>query len=150
MKEFQWWHHGSGLYHRKTELKECSTSRAQRLSSCEIIKYHRIIDFFWLENTFNRRIIEWFGLYGTFTRPGCSKPSPTYSWWSPRYRATTTSPGNLCQGLSTFTVKNFFLIFNLDLPSFSLNLFPFIIHIDMSVDFPHTGKIMAGGCAILV
>jgi len=36
----------------------------------------------------------------------------------------TTSPGNLCQCLTTFITKSFYLISNLNLPSFSLKMFP--------------------------
>jgi len=41
-----------------------------------------------------------------------------------RRRSSTTSLGNLCQCLTILIVKNFFLTFNLKLPSFSLNPFP--------------------------
>jgi len=36
-----------------------------------------------------------------------------------REGAATASLGNMCQGLTTLRVKNFFLISNLNLPSFS-------------------------------
>jgi len=39
-----------------------------------------------------------------------------------REGAATASLGNLCQGLTTLMVKNFVLISNLNLPSFSLKL----------------------------
>ena len=39
-----------------------------------------------------------------------------------REGAATASLGNLCQCLTTLTVKNFFLISNLNLPSFSLKM----------------------------
>jgi len=41
--------------------------------------------------------------------------------------AVTASLGNLCQGLTTHRVKNFFLISNLNLPSFSLKTFPLVL-----------------------
>jgi len=41
--------------------------------------------------------------------------------------ASTTSLGNLCQCLTMFTVKNFFFLSNLFLPSFSLKSFPLVL-----------------------
>jgi len=41
-----------------------------------------------------------------------------------REGAATASLGNLGQGLSTLTVKNFFLISNLNLPTYSLKPLP--------------------------
>ena len=38
--------------------------------------------------------------------------------------ASTTTPGNLFQCLTTLIVKNYFLIYSLNIPSFSLKLFP--------------------------
>jgi len=45
-----------------------------------------------------------------------------------REGAPTASLGNLCQGLSTLRVENFFLISNLKLPSFSLKPLPLSDH----------------------
>ena len=67
-------------------------------------------------------ILPWAGTYST--RPGCSKPHPTWPWTLPGRGAVTASLGNLCQCLTTLMVKNFFLISHLNLPSFSLELFP--------------------------
>ena len=41
--------------------------------------------------------------------------------------ASTTSLGNLFQCLTTHTIKDFFLIFSLNLPSFSLKPFPLVL-----------------------
>ena len=59
------------------------------------------------------------------TRPGCSELHPTLN--TSREGAATASLGNLCQCFTTLTVKNFFLISNLNLPSFSLKLFPLVL-----------------------
>ena len=44
-----------------------------------------------------------------------------------REGAVTASLGNVGQGLTTLTVKNFFLLSNLNLPSFSLKLLPLVL-----------------------
>ena len=44
-----------------------------------------------------------------------------------REGAATASLGNLRQGLTTLMGKNFFLISNLNLPSFSLEPFPLVL-----------------------
>jgi len=41
--------------------------------------------------------------------------------------AATASLGNLCQGLTTLMVKNFFLISSLNLPCFSLKPLPLVL-----------------------
>ena len=41
--------------------------------------------------------------------------------------AATASLGNLGQGLTTFIVKNFFLLSNLNLPSFKLKPLPLVL-----------------------
>ena len=45
-----------------------------------------------------------------------------------REGAATASLSNLFQCFTTLTVKNFFLISNLNLPSFSLQPFPLVCH----------------------
>ena len=81
------------------------------------------------------RIIEWFGLGGTlkliwFQPPAMSRdifhqsmllraPS-NLAMSTAREGAATASLGNLGQGLTTLTGKDFFLISNLNLPSFNL------------------------------
>lgn len=40
---------------------------------------------------------------------------------------STASVGNLCEGLTTLSVKNFFLAPNLNLPSYSLKLLPIFL-----------------------
>lgn len=42
-------------------------------------------------------------------------------------RAATSSLGSLCQCLTTLTVKNFFIMPNLNLPSFIRKLFPLVL-----------------------
>jgi len=44
-----------------------------------------------------------------------------------------TSPGSLCQCLSSLMVKNFFLTFNLNLSSFSLKLLPLVLSLHVLV-----------------
>ena len=43
-----------------------------------------------------------------------------------RAGASPTSLGNLCQGFTTLSMKNFFLISSLNLPSFSLEPLPLV------------------------
>ena len=45
----------------------------------------------------------------------------------PKDGASTTSLGNLCQGFTTLSIKHFFLISSLNLPSFSLNPLPLVL-----------------------
>ena len=49
-----------------------------------------------------------------------------------REGAATASLGSLCQCLTTLMVKNFFLISNLDLPSFSFEPFPLVLSLHIS------------------
>jgi len=53
-----------------------------------------------------------------------------------REGAATASLGNLGQCLTTLMVKNFFLISNLNLPSFSLELFPLVLSLHTLVKSP--------------
>jgi len=53
-----------------------------------------------------------------------------------RKRAATASLGNMCQGLNTLTVKNFFLISNLNLPSCSLQPLPLVLSLHALVKSP--------------
>jgi len=80
----------------------------------------------------NHRITEWFELEGTvqfhppakgrdpFHQPRVLKVLSNLALNPAREGAATASLGNLGQGLTTITVKNSFLISNLNLPSFSL------------------------------
>ena len=92
----------------------------------ELLQYHRITDS-----------LRWKGplevIYSNFTAvnrdttarsdyPGSDPTSPSPQGW-----ASTTSLGNLFQCLNTFTVKDFFLISNLNLPSLSLKPFPLVL-----------------------
>jgi len=53
-----------------------------------------------------------------------------------REGAATAAVGNLCQGLTTLRVKNFFLIANLNLPSFSLKPLPLVLSLHALVKSP--------------
>jgi len=53
-----------------------------------------------------------------------------------REGAATASLGSLGQGLTTLTVKNLFLISNLNLPSFSLEPFPLVLSLHPLVESP--------------
>ena len=53
-----------------------------------------------------------------------------------REGAATASLGNLGRGLSTLMVKNFFLISNVNLPSFSLELFPLALSLHTLMKSP--------------
>jgi len=53
-----------------------------------------------------------------------------------REGAATASLGNLGQGLTTLMGKNFFLISNLNLPSVSLQPFPFVLSLHTLVKSP--------------
>ena len=52
---------------------------------------------------------------------------------TPRNKASATSPCNLRQCLTTLTVKNFFLIDNLNLPSCSLKMLPFVLSLHLFI-----------------
>jgi len=70
------------------------------------------------------------------TRPGCSKPHPTWSWTLLGRGQPQLLFGNLCQCLTTPLVKNFFLIFSLNLPSFSLKPLPLVLSLHAVVKSP--------------
>jgi len=72
------------------------------------------------------------------TRPGCSKPHPTWPQTSltSREGESATSLGILVQCLTTLTVKNFFLISDLNLPSFSFKLLPLVLSLHTLVKSP--------------
>jgi len=53
-----------------------------------------------------------------------------------REGAATASLGNLCQALTTFMVKNFFLVSNLNPPSFSLKPFLLVLSLHALVKSP--------------
>jgi len=96
------------------------------------------------------RMTEWFGLEGTLKiiqfQPPCHgqghllleqvAQSPVQPglepWPPPREGAATASQGNLCQGLTTLRVKNFLLIANSNLPSYSLKTW-FVIMLCIAV-----------------
>ena len=90
----------------------------------------------------NHRIIGSFELEGTFKDCPVQLPSneqghpqlhqvlralPSLTSGVSRDGASSTSLGNLCHCLTTFIVKNFVLMSNLNLHSFSLNPFPLIL-----------------------
>ena len=63
----------------------------------------------------------------TFHQTGLLRAPPSLALNTARQGAATASLGNLCQGLTTLTVKNFFLTSNLNLPSFSLEPLPLVL-----------------------
>jgi len=97
------------------------------------------------------RIIEWFGFKGTlkiisFQPPAMSRDifhqprllrAPSSLALNPaREEAATASLGSLFQCFTTLTMKNFFLISNLNLPSFSLEPFPLVLSLHSLVTSP--------------
>jgi len=54
--------------------------------------------------------------------------------------AATASLGSLGQGLTTLMGKNFFLTSDLNLPSFSLQLFPLVLSLHVLVKSPCPGR----------
>jgi len=53
-----------------------------------------------------------------------------------REKTATAALGNLCQGLTTLRVKNFFITANLNLPSFSLKPLPLVLSLHALVRSP--------------
>jgi len=97
------------------------------------------------------RIIQWFGLEGTLQTISFQPPAmgrdpfhqtrvlrapSNLALNTAREGAAIASLGNLGQGLTTLMVKNFFLIFNLDLPSFSLKPSPLVASLQALVTAP--------------
>ena len=78
--------------------------------------------------------MEWFGLEvtlkiismgrDTFHQTTLLKALSSLALNTAREGAVTASLGNLCQCLTTLMVKNFFLISNVNLPSFTLKPLP--------------------------
>ena len=60
-----------------------------------------------------------------------------------REGAATASLGNLCQGLTTLRVKDFFLLSNLNLPSFSLKPLPLVLPLNALVKSPSPAFLQA-------
>ena len=90
----------------------------------------------------NHRIVERFGLEGTlqitqshspamdrdpFHQPRLLQAPSNPALSTAREGAATTSLGNLGQGLTTLIIKDFFLIPNLNLPTFSLKPSPLVL-----------------------
>ena len=71
-----------------------------------------------------------------------------------REGAATASLGNLCQGLTTLMVKNFFLMSNLNLPSFSVQPFPLVLSLHTLVNSPSPAFLQAtqilAGCSKVI
>jgi len=99
----------------------------------------------------SHRLIECFGLEGTLKITQSKPPAmgrdifhqtkvlrapSNLALGTADWRAATALLGNLCQGLTTFRVKNFFLISNLNLPSFSLEPFPLVLSLHTLVKSP--------------
>jgi len=72
----------------------------------------------------------------TFHQPRVLKAPSNLALNAAREGAATASLGNLGQGLLTFTVKNFFLISNLNLSSYSLKPSPPILSLHAPVKSP--------------
>ena len=96
------------------------------------------------------RIIAWFGLEGAlkiilfhpaisrdiFPQPRVLRAPSSLASSPTREGAATASPGNLGQGFTTLMGKNFFPIFNLNLPSVSLEPFPLVLSLHTLVTSP--------------
>lgn len=97
-----------------------------------------MVNIIYAMNMESQNGLVWFGLEGALkiilfhpllwpgtlsTVPSYSKPCPTCSWTLQGSRGSHSFSGHLCQGLSTLTVKDFFLISDLNLLSFSVNAF---------------------------
>lgn len=80
--------------------------------------------------SWNHRITEWFWhlkvIQSNLHFRG--KGHPAWFWTLPGFGASTTSLVNLFQCLTALTTNNLFLIHNLNLPSFSLNLYSLSCH----------------------
>jgi len=106
----------------------------------------------------HHRMTEWFGLEGTLLiiqfQHSCHRQghlpldqvaqSPVQpALNTAREGAATASLGNLCQGLTTLIVKNFFLISNLNLPSFSLKPLSLVLSCHALVESPSPALLQA-------
>lgn len=82
------------------------------------------------------RISWWFGLESTLKSSRSNTPAQVVQALynlalnTSRSGASTASPGTLCQCLTTFTVNNSFLVYNV--ASFSLESFPFVLSLLLS------------------
>ena len=72
----------------------------------------------------------------TFHQPRVLPAPSNLALNTAREGAATASLDNLFQGLTTLRVQNFFLISNLNLPSFSLKLLPLVLSIHALVKSP--------------
>jgi len=95
----------------------------------EASQYYRITETFELEGTLRGLLVQ-----PPFSEQGCQQPDQVFRAPSSltlnvsRGRTFTTTLGNVLQYLTTLSVKNVFLISNLNLPSFSLKPFPLSYH----------------------
>jgi len=73
---------------------------------------------------------------------GCPGPRPTYPWM-PQGWSNHSFSGQLCQDLTALWVKNFFLISNRNLPSFSLKPLFLVLPVSdhIKVGLPHVYKL---------
>jgi len=79
----------------------------------------------------------------TFHQTRLLKAPSSLAWNTSREGAATASLGNLGQGLTTLIVKNFFVISNLNLPSFSLELLPLVLSLQGLVKSPSPAFLQA-------
>jgi len=71
-----------------------------------------------------------------FHQPRVLRAPSNLALGTAREGAATASLGNLGQGLTTLMVKNFFLISDVNLPSFSLEPFPLLLSLHSHVNSP--------------
>jgi len=76
--------------------------------------------------------------------PAQGAPSPVQPGLEPcQGRTATASLGSLGQGLTSLMVKNFYLIPNLNLPSFTLNPSPLVLSLHALVKSPSPAQLKA-------
>jgi len=90
---------------------------------------HRLTECFGLERTFRGHLVQPPAMSrDIFNQTRLLRAPSNLTLNVSRDGALTTSLGNICQGFTTLMVKNFLLISSVNLPSFSLKLYPFFYH----------------------
>lgn len=99
----------------------------QRLVKIKQVRDHKIMEWFGLKVTFKDHLVQLLfhgqGLLSLDEVP----QSPIQFVLEHSHGASTNSLGNQFQCFLTPTIKNFFIIFNLNLPSFRLKPLPFVL-----------------------